>query len=182
MADTMTTRNIELFSGTLCIHISNRQRSFPKWIMTTLGELSSHVLQQPWHRDGNRIMIMRTWSWMFHSNHGNTSAETPGDSTATTALLRLLICICHALLAGSCLAYYSALKMEAVQPSETSAHFYRIIRRYIPEERTFRSHHCENFKSSNRDICFSHTLTNCYSRCRGVIWPSDTKETPTNNL
>jgi hypothetical protein len=36
----------------------------------------------------------------------------------------------------SCLAYSSALKMEAIRSSETSADFHRTIRRDIPEDRT----------------------------------------------
>jgi hypothetical protein len=36
--------------------------------------------------------------------------------------------------------------MEATYSSETSVDFQRNTRRYIPEDRTFRNHRCENLK------------------------------------
>jgi hypothetical protein len=40
---------------------------------------------------------------------------------------------------GSCSAYSSTLKMEAICSSETSVHFQRTIQRYIPENSTLQS-------------------------------------------
>jgi hypothetical protein len=47
----------------------------------------------------------------------------------------------------SCLVYSSKLKMEATCSSETSVDFQRVTRCYIPEDRSFHNHYCENFKS-----------------------------------
>jgi hypothetical protein len=41
---------------------------------------------------------------------------------------------------------YSALKMEAVDSSESLVNFYHITRRHVPECSKFRSHHCDNLK------------------------------------
>jgi hypothetical protein len=45
------------------------------------------------------------------------------------------------------LAYSSALKMEAIYPSEMSVDFHWTTWRCIPEERTLHDHRCENLKS-----------------------------------
>jgi hypothetical protein len=47
----------------------------------------------------------------------------------------------------SCLAYSSALKLEATWFSETLVEFQRTTCRYIPEDRILHSHGCENLKS-----------------------------------
>jgi hypothetical protein len=47
----------------------------------------------------------------------------------------------------SCLAYSSALKIEAICSSETSIDFHGTSRSYIPKDRTLHTHRCENFKS-----------------------------------
>jgi hypothetical protein len=47
----------------------------------------------------------------------------------------------------SCVAYSSALKMEATCSSETSVNFHRTARSYIPEDRILNNHCCENLKS-----------------------------------
>jgi hypothetical protein len=44
-------------------------------------------------------------------------------------------------------AYSSTLEMEATCFSETSAHFQRATRRYIPEDRTLHNHRCKNLRS-----------------------------------
>jgi hypothetical protein len=49
----------------------------------------------------------------------------------------------------SCWACSSTLKREAICSSETSVHFLRTTRRYIPEDRTRHNHRCENLKSYN---------------------------------
>jgi hypothetical protein len=48
--------------------------------------------------------------------------------------------------AGSLLADFSTLKMEAIRPSETSVHT-RSTRRHIPEDGILHSHRRENFRS-----------------------------------
>jgi hypothetical protein len=48
---------------------------------------------------------------------------------------------------GSCLAYPSTLKMEAICLSEASVDFQRTEWRYIPEESILHNHRCENLKS-----------------------------------
>jgi hypothetical protein len=48
---------------------------------------------------------------------------------------------------GSKQAYSSTLKMESTCYSEASVDFQRTTRRYIPEDRTFHNHRCENLKS-----------------------------------
>jgi hypothetical protein len=45
------------------------------------------------------------------------------------------------------LTYSSTQNMEATCSSETSADFQRTTHRYIPEDRTLRSHSCENLRS-----------------------------------
>jgi hypothetical protein len=50
------------------------------------------------------------------------------------------------------LAYSSTLKMEATFSSETSVDFQPTTRRYIPEDRTFQCHRCENLKSYKKLI------------------------------
>jgi hypothetical protein len=47
--------------------------------------------------------------------------------------------------AGSSLADFSTLKMEAIRSTETSVHT-RSTRRHIPEDGILHSHRCENFK------------------------------------
>jgi hypothetical protein len=49
--------------------------------------------------------------------------------------------------AGSSLADFSTLKMEATRSSETSVQFTRATRRHIPEDGILHSHRCENLKS-----------------------------------
>jgi hypothetical protein len=51
----------------------------------------------------------------------------------------------------SCLAYSSILKMETIFSSETSVHFQRTTRRYVPEDRTLHNHRCENLKFQNNE-------------------------------
>jgi hypothetical protein len=58
---------------------------------------------------------------------------------------RTLFVTCFMLV--SCLAYSSALKMEATCSSETSVDFHRNTRRYISEDITIHNHRCENLKS-----------------------------------
>jgi hypothetical protein len=48
--------------------------------------------------------------------------------------------------AGSLLADFSTLKMEAIRSAETSVHT-RSTRRHIPEDGILHSHRCENLKS-----------------------------------
>jgi hypothetical protein len=60
--------------------------------------------------------------------------------------------------AGSSLADFSTLKMEAIRSSETSVHFRRSTRRHIPEDGILHSHHCENLKSYKiniKHICYN---------------------------
>jgi hypothetical protein len=45
-----------------------------------------------------------------------------------------------------CLAYSSTVNMEALCPSETFVDFRRTTLQYEPEDRTLRSHCCENLK------------------------------------
>jgi hypothetical protein len=49
--------------------------------------------------------------------------------------------------AGSSLADFSTLKMEAIRSSETSVHFTGSTRRHIPEDGILHSNRCENLKS-----------------------------------
>jgi hypothetical protein len=42
---------------------------------------------------------------------------------------------------------FSALKMEAISPSETPVDYQRTTRRYIPEDGTLHNHRCENLRS-----------------------------------
>jgi hypothetical protein len=42
----------------------------------------------------------------------------------------------------------SNLKMEGICSSETLVEFHRTTKRYIPEDRTFEIHPCENLKSN----------------------------------
>jgi hypothetical protein len=49
--------------------------------------------------------------------------------------------------AGSSLADFSTLKMEAIRSSETSVHSTGSTRRHITEYRIFHSHRCGNLKS-----------------------------------
>jgi hypothetical protein len=51
------------------------------------------------------------------------------------------------LLHAGCLAYSPTLKMEATCSPGTSVAFQRITWRYIPEDRNFHKHNCENLKS-----------------------------------
>jgi hypothetical protein len=55
--------------------------------------------------------------------------------------------------AGSSLAYFSTLKMEALCSSEVSAHT-RSTRRHIPEDGILHSHRRENFKCYMMEILF----------------------------
>jgi hypothetical protein len=50
--------------------------------------------------------------------------------------------------AGSPLADFSTLKMEAIRSSETSVNA-RSTQRHIPEDDILHSHRCENLKSKN---------------------------------
>jgi hypothetical protein len=50
------------------------------------------------------------------------------------------VAACRLFSAGIFSAYFSALKIEATFSSETSVHFQRITRRYIPEDSAL--HHC----------------------------------------
>jgi hypothetical protein len=48
---------------------------------------------------------------------------------------------------ASCLAYSMTLNMEATRSSEKSVHFQRTTLYYIPEDRSFHNHRCENLNS-----------------------------------
>jgi hypothetical protein len=48
----------------------------------------------------------------------------------------------------SYVAYYLILKMKTKCLSETSINFHRTTLRYIPEDKAFHSHRCENLASS----------------------------------
>jgi hypothetical protein len=56
--------------------------------------------------------------------------------------------------AGSSLADFSTLKMEAISSSETSVHT-RSTRRHIPEDGILHSHRRENLKSYNIYVLLS---------------------------
>jgi hypothetical protein len=62
--------------------------------------------------------------------------------------------------AGSSLADFSTLKMEAIRSSETSVHT-RSTRRHIPENGILHSHCRENLKSYNKKLCLSIRHTQC---------------------
>jgi hypothetical protein len=47
----------------------------------------------------------------------------------------------------SCLAYFSTLRVKAKYTSEESVEFQRIIRYFIPNDRTLHNHSCENLIS-----------------------------------
>jgi hypothetical protein len=66
---------------------------------------------------------------------------------AAAELLAGRLCLPHAFMLISCLAYFSTLKMEAACSSETPVDFQRTTWRYIPEDRTLHNHRCENLKS-----------------------------------
>jgi hypothetical protein len=55
------------------------------------------------------------------------------------------------------LACSSTLKMKATCSSETSVHFQRTTRRYIPEDRTLHNYRCENLKSYNTVTVFEQS-------------------------
>jgi hypothetical protein len=63
--------------------------------------------------------------------------------TSVSRLLQSKLPPAHA---GSSLADFSTLKMEAIRSSETSVHT-RSTRRYIPENGILHSHRCQNLKS-----------------------------------
>jgi hypothetical protein len=64
--------------------------------------------------------------------------------------------------AGSSLADFSTLKMEAIRSSETSVHI-RSTRRHIPEDGILHSHCRESLKSYNDiKLHFSVKLQNTY--------------------
>jgi hypothetical protein len=52
------------------------------------------------------------------------------------------------LITFSCAAYSSVLKKEATCFSKTSVDFHRIIRRFIPEEKSLQSHRCDKLNSN----------------------------------
>jgi hypothetical protein len=66
--------------------------------------------------------------------------------------------------AGSSLADFSTLKMEAIRSSETSVHT-RSIRRHIPEDGILHSHRRENLKSykllTSLMVVLPYNSTNC---------------------
>lgn len=51
------------------------------------------------------------------------------------------------LVALYCMDYSSTLNMEAIFSSETFVDFHRTMPRYIPEDRPFQNHWCDNLKS-----------------------------------
>jgi hypothetical protein len=53
-----------------------------------------------------------------------------------------------------CDAHYSVLKKEAAYSSETLVGFQRIARLYIPDDKTLRSHRCDNFKLKKKELSY----------------------------
>jgi hypothetical protein len=47
----------------------------------------------------------------------------------------------------SCLAYSSAVELEVICSSKTALDFQQTTQLYIPEDKTFHNHFCENLKS-----------------------------------
>jgi hypothetical protein len=65
--------------------------------------------------------------------------------------------------AGSSLADFSIIKMEAINSSETSGHT-RSTRRHIPEDGIIHSHRYENLKSYKMIIAY-HILAGKPQKC-----------------
>jgi hypothetical protein len=59
--------------------------------------------------------------------------------------------------AGSSLADFSTLEMEAIRSSETSVHT-RSTQRHIPEDGILHSHRCENLRSYNIKMASKGTV------------------------
>jgi hypothetical protein len=86
---------------------------------------------------------------LFSNIFYNTSFENPklnfASFTPTSQVHAFVILLLHVLLASCsmlvfCFTYSSTLKMEATFSSEMSVGFHRANLRYIPEDRTIRSH------------------------------------------
>jgi hypothetical protein len=71
----------------------------------------------------------------------NVSHPSSGRLIASRALLAACF------MPVSCVAYSLTLKMEAIYFSEMVVDFHYTTQHYIPEDRTFHSHCCENLKS-----------------------------------
>jgi hypothetical protein len=56
--------------------------------------------------------------------------------------------------------------------SETTAHFQRTTRRYIPEDRTLHNHRCENLRSCNEAVSTPDYIASD-SRVIYVLWHAD---------
>jgi hypothetical protein len=67
----------------------------------------------------------------------------------------------------ACLAYVSALKMEAMCFSESSADFHQATRRCIPD-RTLQCHRCENLKFNAIEEVRELPTSNVW-RCRTIV-------------
>jgi hypothetical protein len=69
--------------------------------------------------------------------------------------------------------------MEAICSSETSVHFQRTTRRYIPEDGTLHNHRCENLKSYIMFACFSDTSHRLDAQVcvdQGIRWRGITRK------
>jgi hypothetical protein len=71
----------------------------------------------------------------------------PGKSTESQPVFQRNISPPPAFMLVSWSAYSSTLKMEATCSPKMSGDFQWTIWHYIPEERTFHNHHCDNLKS-----------------------------------
>jgi hypothetical protein len=114
-----------------------------------------------------RPMLFRKWFFKFYTRDRKWSqCETKSPIfwyITPFSLLNAnrLLATCFMLI--SCLAYSSALRIEATGSSETSADFQQSTRRYILEDRTLHNHRCENLKSYIMRYTCCSLLSHCSS-------------------
>jgi hypothetical protein len=74
--------------------------------------------------------------------------------------------------AGSPLANFSTLKMEAIRSSEMSVHFTGSTRRHISEDGILHSHRCENLKSLSFNVQLSDIPKRRWDELQGNVFSS----------
>jgi hypothetical protein len=94
---------------------------------------------------------------------------SPPSSGSRISQARNNLCLPCAFTQVCCLAYSSALKMEAISSSETSVDTQRTTRRYIPEDCTLHNHRCENLESYKELVTLNFIQLNSLHKRHAVL-------------
>jgi hypothetical protein len=128
----------------------------------SLSEVWRHLRDMtPWRRFKFNWRFGRTFRLHLQIEQ-QAKHEAGSKPLLATCFLLVSCCACYLLHVSFLFGLPFDPEDEVICSSGTSAYFQRTTWRYIPEDRTLHSHHCENLKS----YILRHLLSNTL-----ILWP-----------